>query len=219
MMSTHWFYARGFGISHISTLTRIFLDLRTTDIPCDLIRLHKPLEVFNILTFPWSKCPADMSAISKDSIMCSHIVHHYTFKYLTQATHTLQHIWRTFAGMHTNILSHLQSFRCTIPHLRIFFLSEACLLRIFDIIHTHTMQTAYRIFKDLRTSLPLLPQHSKHDWYASPKVSIVQEHTQAHTPAFIHSHHSGLFVHTFWSLALPLDQSSSTAIFGLHSLN
>jgi len=76
----------------------------------------------------------------------------------------------------------------------------------YSILFTHTMQTAYRIFKDLRTFLLLLPQHSKHDWYASPKISIVQEHTQARTPAFIHSHHSGLFVHTFWSLALPSDQ-------------
>ena len=92
VMSTHWFYARGFGISHISTLTRIFLDLRTTDIPCDLIRLHKPSEVFNTLTFPQSECPADMSTISEDSIMCSHITHHYTFKYSIQATHMLQHI-------------------------------------------------------------------------------------------------------------------------------
>jgi len=136
MMSMHWFYAHGFGISHIPTLMQIFLDLHTTDIPCDLIQLHKPSEVFNTLTFPWSECPADMSAISKDSIMCSHITHHYTFKYSIQATHMLQHIRRTFTGMHTNILSHFWSFRCTVPHLWIFFLSEACLLRIFDIIHT-----------------------------------------------------------------------------------
>ena len=90
-------------------VTQIFLDLQTTDIPCDLIRLHKPSEVFNTLTFPRSECPADMSAISEDSIMCSHITHHYTFKYSIQATHMLQHIQRTFAGMHTNILSHFRS--------------------------------------------------------------------------------------------------------------
>ena len=110
VMSTHWFYARGFGISHISTLTQIFLDLRTTDIPCDLIQLHKPSEVFNTLTFSRSEYPADMSTISEDFIMCSHIMHHYTFKYLTQATHMLQYIRRTFAGIRTSVLSHFRSF-------------------------------------------------------------------------------------------------------------
>jgi len=135
-MSMHWFYACGFSISHISTLTRIFLDLRTTDIPCDLVRLHKPLEVFNTLTFPRSECPADISTISEDSIMCSHIMHHYTFKYLTHATHMLQHIRRTFAGMHTHILLPPRSLWCTVPHLQILSLPEPHLPRIFGIIHT-----------------------------------------------------------------------------------
>jgi len=137
LMSMHWFYARGLGISHISTLTQIFLDLCTTDIPCDLIWLHKPSEVFNTLMFSRSEYPADMSTISEDFIMCSHITHHYTFKYLTQATHTLQHIRRTFAGIHTNLPSHFRSFWWTVPHLRILSLPEAHLPWIFGIIHTH----------------------------------------------------------------------------------
>ena len=155
-MSMHWFYTRGFGISHIPTLMWIFLDLHTTHIPHDLIQfggLQHHLDIFKTLMFLRSEYPAHMTTISEYCITCPRIKHQCTSKYSTQATHVLQHFRRTFAGMHTHILSHFQSFRCTVPHLWIFFLSEACLLRIFDIIHTHTMQTAYRIFKDLRTFL------------------------------------------------------------------
>ena len=87
LMSMHWFYACGFGISHISTLTQIFLDLRTTDIPCDLIQLHKPSEVFNTLTFPPSEC-------------CRGVCHLQRFYYVF--TH------------HTSL--HLQIFDTSYPH-------------------------------------------------------------------------------------------------------
>jgi hypothetical protein len=135
-MSVHWFYARGFGVSHTSTLIRIFLDLRTTHIACDLIQLHKPSEVFNTLMPSRSECPAHMYAISEDFIMCSHIVHHYTFKYSTLAMHALRHVYKTFANMQPHIPSHCRSFRSTVPRLQVFFLHEAHSLRIFGIIHT-----------------------------------------------------------------------------------
>jgi len=99
--------------------------------------LQHHLDVFNTLMFSRSEYPAHMTTIPEYCITCPHIKHQRTSKYSTQATHVLQHFQRTFAGMHTHILSHFRSFRCTVPHLWIFFLSEACLLRIFDIIHTH----------------------------------------------------------------------------------
>jgi len=88
----------------------------------------------------------------------------------------------------------------------------------YSVLFTHATQSAYRISRNLWTFLLSLPQHSRHSWYTSSKISIVQGHTGI-TLAFIHSHQSSLFVCTFWSLALPLNQSSSTAISGLHALN
>jgi len=41
-------------------------------------------------------------------------------------------------------------------------------------------------------------------WYTSLNISIAQNYAQAHTPAFIHSHQSSLFVHNLLKFSIDL---------------
>ena len=61
-------------------------------------------------------------------------------------------------------------------------------------------------------------QHFIHITPRSLNIYIAKDHAQAHTPVFICSHQSSLFVHNLWCLALISDQSPRIAIPHLHSL-
>ena len=164
-MSTHWFYARGFGISHISTLTRIFLDLRTTDIPCDLIRLHKPSEVFNTLSSHdlnvLQTCPP-----SPKILLCVHTSCIITPSNIRYKLPTCYNTSEEPSQACIQISYHISEASGAPSHISEYYPYPKLTCPEYLVLFTHAPQTIYRIFKDLRILPISLPQHSRHiDFY------------------------------------------------------
>ena len=113
------------------------------------------------------KYPVHMSTISEDFIMCSCIMHQCTSEYSTLSTHALQNLRKS---TYTYSIAPLKA-ASTSHHISKYFPAQSTL----------TLNIQYYSHTPHRLLTLSLPQHSKHGWYASLKISIVQEHTQACT--------------------------------------
>lgn len=214
MISARLFHARESELPNILRLCEDITNFALHIFYCPhriLRNLRRPSTLFRRL---FNHLPVH----SEYFIECSRLIRQQYSEYSTQTIHALQHVCKTFENMHTHIQSHLRSFRCTVPRLRILFLYEARLLRISGIIHTRHA-AHYRIFKDLRTFPISLPQHFRH---IGAHLRIFLLHETLHRHILRHSFTSinpvSLFT-PFKSLALISNQLPSIAVLCLHTPN
>jgi len=174
------------------------------------LQLHSTLQTFRGLQQHSDILPC-MCSPSPNILSCVHASHIKALLNIWCYPHML---YKTFTNLHTHIPLHPGSCKHIVSHLQIW--------------STLTLNIQYysHMPHSLLTGSPGTFGPSSFCFLSTPdivgthlQIFLLCKDTQACTLAFIHSHQSSLFVCTFWSLELPLDQLSSTAISGLHALN
>ncbi|KIJ91898.1 hypothetical protein K443DRAFT_107225, partial [Laccaria amethystina LaAM-08-1] len=125
-----------------------------------------------------------------ESLAHSHHTHPRPSVYDSTRHSGIFHIFRTH---HPHVSTHTPKVSAC-AHAYVIF------IRIFTTIYARATTRQENLRKQDLQELSDFPHFTpsalQTHWYASAKDYIAQEHTQAHTPAFIYSYQSGLSIRT-----------------------